>query len=264
MKVYVMVDIEGISGIYAREQVLRTESRFSEGRRYMTEDINYCVKGLKAAGVDEVIVCDCHGVSYSVIWENLTSEVDFCVSGFVPGKRFYGADDADAIILLGYHAMAGTAGGLLDHTYSSVDIQNIYVNGKAVGEIAFDAAIAGEQGIPVIMVSGDDKACNEAKEILPNVITACVKHGMGSFGAMLLPPEKAHQLIYDKAIEAVKNFKNCKPYTFEKPINCKVEVTERTVIANTRHTDYMKMIDGRTFLVTGDTAEEVLYRATKF
>lgn len=263
MKVYVMVDIEGISGVYTKSQVLPSEGRFMEGRRYMTEDVNYCVKGLKAAGVDEVIVCDCHGGSYSLIWENLTSEADFYISGHVLGQRLYGGEDADAVVLLGYHAMAGTAGAVLEHTFSSINIQNIYMNGKVIGEIAFDAAVAGEQGKPVIMVSGDDKACAEAKEILPNVTTACVKQGMGSFSAMLLPPEKAHRLIYDKAIEAVKNCKNCEIYTFEKPMRCTVEVTERTVISNTYHVPYLKVIDGRTFEVTGDSAEEILYRAIK-
>ena len=187
MKIYVMVDIEGISGIYTKQQVLPNESRFNEGRRYITEEINACVKGLKAGGADEVVVYDCHGGSYAAIWEDLCSDADYYISGSMPGVRFYGSDGADAMVFLGYHAMAGTQGAVLEHTYSSVGIQNIWVNGKAVGEIAMDAAIAGEQGIPVIMVSGDDKACEEAREIMPYVHTACVKRGMTSFGAMLLP-----------------------------------------------------------------------------
>jgi len=262
MKVYVMVDIEGISGIYTKPQVLPEEDRFCEGRKYMTGDINACVKGLKAGGADEVYVYDCHGDSYAAIWEDLCDEADYYISGLMPGVRFYGIDDADAIVLLGYHAMAGTQGGVLDHTYSSVHIQNIWVNGRAVGEIAMDAAIAGEKGIPVIMVSGDDKACSEAEEFLEGVKTACVKKGMSTFGAMLLPKEKAHKLIFDKAKEAVENIDKCKLFTFEKPMKAEVEVTERTVITNSYCAPYKKITGCRTFEVTADTAEQLLFRAT--
>lgn len=262
MKVYVMVDIEGISGIYTKSQVLPEASRFDEGRKYMTGDINACVRGLKAGGADEVIVYDCHGESYSAIWEDLCSEADYYISGHMPDVRFYGIEGADAIVLLGYHAMAGTRGGVLDHSYSSADIQNIWVNGKAVGEIAMDAAIAGEKGIPVIMVSGDDKACSEAESFLPGVTTACVKRGMSTFGAMLLPKEKAHKIIFDKAKEAVENIDKCKLFTFDKPMKAEVEVTERTVISNSYCAPYKKITGCRTFEVCADSAEALLFRAT--
>ena len=261
MNVYVMVDIEGISGIYTRSQVLPSEPRFAEGRRCMVEDVNSCVAGLKAAGVEKVYVQDCHGGSYSFLWDELSSDADYYICGSDAGERFIGLEDCDAIILLGYHAMAGTAGAVLEHSFSSVRIQNLYMNGEKVGEIAFDAAIAGEHGIPIIMVSGDDKACAEAKALLPNVTTACVKKGLDVFGAMLLPKEKAHKLIYDKTIEAVQNASNCGLFTFAKPMNCVVEVTERSVILEGTRSPYYEILDGRTYAVKGETAEEILFRA---
>lgn len=259
MKVFVMVDIEGISGIYSREQVLQDERRFSEGRKYMTADVNACVEGLHDAGVEEIYVCDCHGTSYSLIWDELSPLADYYICGRKIGKRFVGIEECDAIILLGYHAMAGTAYATLEHSYNSRRIQNLIMNGEPVGEIGFDAAIAGEYGKPIIMVSGDDKACDEAKKILPNVTTACVKRGISIFGAMLLPAEKAHTLIYEKAMEAVKNYRNCKPYTFDKPMNCRVEFVERTLI-NHPDASFVNIIDGRTVEVKGENAEEILFR----
>ena len=260
MNVYVMVDIEGISGVYTRSQVLPTENRFQEGRNYMVEDVNSCVAGLKAAGVDKVYVHDCHGGSYSFLWEHLTSEADYYICGSSAGVRYYGLEDCDAVILLGYHAMAGTARAVLEHSYNSTRIQNLYMNGEKVGELAFDAAIAGEYGKPIIMVSGDDKTCAEAKAFLPNVTTACVKKGTDVFGAMLLPKEKAHKLIYDKAIEAVQNAHLCKPYTFQKPMHCVVEGTERSVIIDAANSPYYEILDGRTVAVKGETAEEIIFR----
>ena len=177
MNVYLMVDIEGISGIYAREQVLPGESRFSEGRRYMTEDINACMKGLKDAGVDKIYVRDCHGGSYSVLWSEISDDADNVISGNMGEPRFGGIEDCDAVILLGYHAMAGTGAGILEHTWSSKIIQNVWMNGEKVGEMAIDAAILGDMDKPVIMISGDDKVCAEARACLPGVVTAEVKKG---------------------------------------------------------------------------------------
>lgn len=261
MNIYVMVDIEGISGIYTKEQVLPSESRFLEGRKYMTADVNACTRGLKAAGVEKIYVCDCHGGSYSLIWEELSSEVDYYICGDTADKRFWGIEDCDAVVLLGYHAMAGTLGAVLEHTWSSKNIQNVFMGNKRVGEIAFDAAVAAEYGKPVIMVSGDDKACREAREFLPNVVCAEVKKGIDICGAMLLPPETANELIYQKSMEAVRNMGNCSLFRFEKPYDCRVELTERSVLPNSKNASYVKIIDGRTYSLYADNMEELLFRS---
>ena len=261
MNVFVMVDIEGISGIYSKEQVTPGGSRFNEGRRFMTDEINACVSGLTAAGVEKIYVRDCHGGSYTLDWENASNDVDGYICGIHSDVRFAGIDEFDAVILLGYHAMAGTRGAVLEHTFNSTSIQNVYLNDSKVGEITIDAAILGEKNKKVIMVSGDDKACEEAKKFLPGVVTAEVKKGLDIEGAILLPKEKAHKLIYDKAIEAVKNIKNVKPLIIEKPISIKVELPERRPLPNSLGKPYLKILDGRTYSVDGDSVEEALFRA---
>lgn len=260
MNVYVMVDIEGISGVYTREQVTPDGSRFAEGRKYITEDVNACVKGLKAAGVDKIYVRDCHGGSYSFIWDQLSSDVEYFICGNTRDKRFLGIEDCDAVIFLGYHAMAGTQYAVLEHSWSSMHIQNIHINGKKVGEIAMDAAAAGEYGKPVIMISGDDLACKEAKEIMPNIVCAEVKKAANVIGAMLMPKEKAHKLIYDKAIEAVKNAENCKRFEFDKPLDVTVELSQRNMLPNSSRMPYTHVIDGRTYKVDADSTEQLIYR----
>jgi len=261
MNVYVMVDIEGISGIYNRDQVCEEHWQVSEGRRHLMGDINACVKGLKDAGVDKVYVHDCHGGGWMFDWEMASDLADGYVCGYVGDRRYANLEEFDAVILLGYHAMAGTQEAILEHTYSSKDVQNMYINGVKVGETAVDAAIAGEQGVPVIMVSGDDKVCAEAKAIMPDVVTAEVKKGLSRLGGTLLPPEKAHQLIYEKTIEAVKKADSIKPYVIPGPITCKMEMTEATRLFRPSVKPYMEILDGRTYTVTGDTVEQALWRA---
>ena len=258
MRIYVMVDIEGISGVYCREQVLPGESRFQEGRRFLTEDINACVTGLRDAGVDEIVVHDCHGGSYSLNWEDVSPEADGYICGSVGDRRYVDLQNFDGIILLGYHAMAGTRDAVLEHTFSSKSVQNMYLNGKPVGELAVDAAIAGQYGVPVIMVSGDDKLCAEAEHFLPGVVTAQVKKGLACFGAELLPPQKAHQLIHDKTMEAVQKLTERKPFEISAPVECRVEMVERTRLPNTLAKPYIRVLDGRTFELTADSVEQAL------
>ena len=110
MNVYIMADLEGISGLYCREQMTPDARRFSEARQYMTREVNLCAKACKEAGAEKVYVRDAHGGSYTLIWDQLSSDVDAAVCGITGDVRYPGLEDCDAVILLGYHAMAGTAG----------------------------------------------------------------------------------------------------------------------------------------------------------
>lgn len=232
MNIYIMVDLEGISGIFEPSQVMSDGVKYQEGRSLMAADINACVKACKEAGAEKVYVRDCHAGGNNVIWSNLCDDADYYIIGATRQERFPGLDDCDGVILLGYHAMAGTKNAILEHTFSSKNVQNFWINGKKAGEVAVDSGIVGDYGRPVIMVSGDDKVCREARELLPNVVTAEVKKGLGCFGGMLLPPRKAYAVIREKTIAAVKNLGKQKPLVFDKPILLRVEVTERTQLPN--------------------------------
>jgi len=265
MNIYIMTDLEGISGITSREQVLPEASRYAEGRRLMVNDINVVVRACKEAGAEKVYVRDCHGGGMNVIWSELCAEADGYIIGYTGDDRFPCLDECDAVILLGYHAMAGTPGGTLEHSMSSTSIQNYHINGVQAGEVAIDAGIVGDKGKPVIMVSGDDKVCREAEELLPWVVTAEVKRGITWRGGVLLPQQKAHALLREKTIEAIRhaeaNPDSVKPLQYAKPITMRVELVERGILPSSYAKPYMKIIDGRTYEVTGDTMEEVLFRA---
>lgn len=260
MNIYIMVDMEGISGIYCSEQVIKTGARYAEGVRYLADDINVCVKACKEAGADKVIVRDAHGGGTNAVWSELCDEADGYVMGDSGFERFPGLDECDAVILLGYHAMAGTFGATLEHSMSSKSIQNYWINDAVAGEVAIDAGIVGEHGKPVIMVSGDDKLCAEARALLPWVVTAEVKKGLSTQGALMLPRGKAHALLREKTIEAVRNAENAKPLVYDKPVTLRVELMERIALPNPLAKPYMKIIDGRTYEVVADTMEEALAR----
>ena len=260
MNIYIITDAEGISGIYDKEQVLPTGTRYNEGRAFLTEEINVCVEAAKEAGAEKVYVRDSHGGGNNVIWEKLSPKADYYITGTSMDNRMPGLQECDAVILLGYHAMAGTPEAILEHTMSSATVQNYWLNGKKAGEVGVDAAIAGDFGKPVIMVSGDDKVCKEAKELMPWIVTAEVKKGLACFYAMLLPKEKAAALLKAKVKEAIINFPNTKPLILDKPVKLRIEKCERSQLPYSGK-PYLRIIDGRTYEIEGATMEEALFRS---
>jgi D-amino peptidase len=260
MKVYVMVDMEGISGICRRGHVMEGDALHAEGCRFMTWDVNACVEGCFAGGAKQVVACDCHGGGGPhVIWEQLDPRAEYVI-GEGGRERIAGLDGFDALILLGYHAMAGTPEAILEHTMSSANWQNFWLNGRKTGEIGIDAAIAGEHGVPVVMVSGDDKACAEAQQFIPGVVTACVKYGIAVEGGRLLSSETAHKLIATRAAEAVQAAGKIVPVRIEPPIVARLERVSRGRLPVRGEKPYVRIIDGRTYEVTADTVEQAISR----
>ncbi len=262
MNIYIMADLEGISGIYTEEQIGPSMSRFDEGRRLMTREINLCAECCKAAGVDKVFVRDVHGGSYTVIWDELSPAVDAVISGWTGTNRFVGLGDCDGVILLGYHAMAGAEDALLEHTMIRHAYRRFKVNGTPFGEIGIDSAILGDYHVPVIMVSGSARACAEAKQFLPWVTTVEVKQDAADTGAVLLSPaesEKRMRVGVKAAVEALKSGKTG-IHVVEKPVRIRLECHTNHPLPKADGKAYMTVIDEHTYEVVGDTLEEALWR----
>lgn len=253
MKLYVFADMEGISGISGSDFV-KPDGRFYEnGRQYYTADVNACVSGCFKAGAEAVLVRDGHGCGNHMLWDALDSRVELFQGRNDTGAlRFPRIDECDAVILLGYHAMAGTPGAVLEHTYSSASIQNMWLNGKAVGETGLDAAIAAEYGKPTILVTGDDHVCREASAWIPGVVTCEVKKGFGCQGAFLLSMQTAHARIEAATIEAIKRFPLMKRMQVARPVTLRTEMVERGMIPREGESG-VRLIDGRTYERTGDS-----------
>jgi len=251
----VMADMEGISGICRSSQVKQEGEHYQIGRRYLTFDVNACVDGCFAGGAKKVVVRDAHGGGYHFIWEELDPRAEY-IQGASPIERMPDIESFDGLILLGYHAMAGTPRAILEHTMSSKSWQNFWMNGKKCGEVAIDAGIAGDHDVPTIMVSGDDKVCKEARKFIKGVQTVQVKKGLDVEGGILLPKEQAHKLIRESAAKAVKICKKIKPYKVKSPVTMRLELVSRGRIPVARK--HVKVIDGHTYEVVGPDVEETL------
>jgi len=250
-KVYIATDMEGCSGVTCSEQVAG-----EEGKQLMAGDMNACIEGCFAAGATEVVVRDHHGGGLNVNPELIDRRAKL-IQGSTPEKRFKDVEGAVAMILLGYHAKALTPGGTLAHSYSSASIQGMWLNGREVGEIGVDAAIAAEYNVPVVMVSGDDKCCAEARSWLPGVVTCQTKVGTGPQSAELVPLEKARRLITQKTAESLANRKAIRPIQIEYPATLRWDYLPKGSL-RTHNPAFKPFNNPRRVEKTGDSVEALL------
>jgi D-amino peptidase len=254
MKIFIFADMEGCSGISGSEFI---SGKYQDlGGKLMAADINACVAGCFEAGAKQVIVRDGHGAGTNFNPEEIDPRAEL-IQGATPGVRYPEIEGAAGLILLGYHAMAGTEGAVLEHTYSSKTVQNMWLNGRKVGEIGIDAAIAAERNVPVLLVTGDDKACQEAVSWIPGVLACQVKRGYCTQGAKLIAPATAREMIRQRTVEAVKRRKKAKLLKLDYPATLRVELIERQMLPTA---DHCVWIDGRTYERTGDSVEVLKLR----
>jgi D-amino peptidase len=250
-KVYISTDMEGCSGITCSKQVAG-----EQGKQLMAGDMNACIEGCFAAGATEVVVRDHHGGGRNVD-PNAIDRRAKLIQGATPGRRFQDLEGAAAIILLGYHAKALTPGGTLAHSYSSASIQGMWLNGRSVGEIGVDAAIAAEYKVPVVMVSGDDKACAEARDWLAGVVTCQTKKGTGPQSADLVPVEEARRLITQKTKEALARRQEIRPLAITYPATIRWDYLPKGSL-RTHDPTFQPVDNPRRVEKTGDSVEVLL------
>ena len=226
MKVFISTDLEGVSGIVSWQQTGPEGGQYyATARKLLTMDVNAAVEGVLEAGASEILVDDCHGAFLNIVYEDLHPEADI-VRGSDDGHRpqylMEGLDDSfDLVLLIGYHARGQDWPGILSHTYSSQAI-SVRFNGIEVSEARMGTAIAGAFGVPVGMISGDDRICAEVKGWLPGVETAVVKYALDRHTARCLSHKKALQRIRTAAKSAVQRADEFEPFTFEPPVRLEV------------------------------------------
>jgi D-amino peptidase len=207
MKLLIAADMEGITGVTNWNHVDPAHPEYQRFRRLMTADVNAAVRGAADAGVEDIVVADGHSNAENILIEDLDPRARLNSGSPSPFAMIQGIDQAvDAVFLIGYHARMGTANAILDHTWSSARVQNVWLNGTSVGEIGLNASVCGHFGAAVLLLSGDQSAAKEAVEWIPGIETVIVKRASGRSAAELLPPSKTQALIRESAQRALETF----------------------------------------------------------
>jgi D-amino peptidase len=259
VRVFVVSDLEGVSGIVKPGQTGGGAPMYEEARRLYTEEINAAVRGAKAAGATEIVVMDCHGAGAewsfnSLVPELLDEDCDFVVQDEWTEYTEFLEAGVDAALFVGMHAMAGTRTGVLNHTVSGQEWQNLWFNGRLVGETGINAALCGTWSCPVVLVTGDAAACAEGTALLGDgLVTVPVKTGIGSRSARNVAPVRARRMIEDGAKHALADPTRVEPYDPGSPCEIQVEFKVTHAADRLRFRTGVERLSDRTIVSRAET-----------
>src|SRR6266545_3109332 len=258
MRVHVISDMEGVAGIVKWQQVTGGDPMYEEGRRLYTEEINAAVRGAKAAGATEIVVMDCHGAGgdwsfNSLIPDALDPYCEYVVQEEWTDYTALLEEGCDAALFVGMHARAGIRDGVMNHTVSGQAWQNLWFNGTLVGETGINAALCGTWNCPVLLVTGDEATCSEARELLGTGLTTVpVKWGLGLRTARMVTPVRARELIEEGARKALGDLSAVRPYDPGRPCEIKVEYKSTSPPQKLRFQPGLVFPDDRTLVSRAD------------
>jgi D-amino peptidase len=250
-KVFMITDMEGVSGVFSTE--LQCEplesSRFQEAHKLLTGEVNAAVDGLLEGGATGVVVWDGHDSSRSLSALDINPKA-LLLTGMPVAPTLELDSSYSAMVFIGQHAMAGAMNGILNHSFSSLGVENMWINNKPVGEIGVRVMLAGTFGVPAIMLSGDAAACEELHALVPQAECAAVKSGASRTAGFMLPHPTAAALIRQKARRAMERLDEIPAYHIEGPVEAKVQFTTRGV-QYFQAREGVEQIDERTWAFRG-------------
>jgi D-amino peptidase len=203
-KVFISADMEGISGISGSDQLSATGGEYGRSRKMMADDVNAAIRGARAGGATDIVVNDSHGSMRNLRLEDLEPGVRLISHSFKKSGMMEGLDESfDAVIFIGYHAQAGSAGGLFAHTGSGV-VRDVRVNGRSLGEGGLNTLVAGWYGVPVVLVTGDDVAVKQVTAVANAAKSVVVKRAINPRAVELRPFKIVHEEIERVASDAIR------------------------------------------------------------
>jgi D-amino peptidase len=260
MRVYISVDMEGVAGVVHENQTDPVDPRhageYNRFRRLMTAEANAAIEGALAAGAERVLVNDSHWLMMNLLAEELHPAAELLSGGPKARSMVEGVElGFDAALFVGYHARAGVAHAVIDHTYTS-RVHEARLNGRPVGELAINAALAGTFDVPVALVSGDQALAAEARELLgPAVETVIVKHAVGRFAARSVSPAAACRLIREGTTAALG--RPHAPFRLAAPVRLEVDFALTQMADMAELAPGSVRTGGRTVSFTHDDYREV-------
>ena len=219
MKIYIQTDIEGVAGFcfFENRENPNYENILHRQRMYrlLTNEVNAAVKAAFDSGADEVFVNDNHGTGYNIIFEELDPRCRI-----IHGRNFSSNvwlpkldSSIDAMVLIGMHAMGGTPNSITPHSRWEINDGQMYLS-----ECTMACALAGDLGVPAVMLSGDDKICSETRDKIPGIVSVEVKEALSAFQACSLVPSRACQLIYEGVMQGIARRHTLRPFVVPGPV----------------------------------------------
>jgi len=261
VKIYVSVDIEGVSGVVHADMMMPSQLEYGRGRRLMTKDANAAIAGIADAGADYILVADGHGPMRNILVEELDQRAHL-MTGTGDARdacQLEGADTEsfDAAVFVGYHAMAKSTKAIHPHTIAGAVVSEIRINGRPHGETGLNAAVLASLGIPTVMVTGDATTMGEARDFLgDNIETVQVKEARGHNAAICRPLEACYADISAAAKRAVGDLGAVKLYVPEDPWTLEIDFNNMAQCNRASRTANVERTGPLSARIHGDTPWE--------
>jgi D-amino peptidase len=247
-------DMEGVTGVVDMNQVIPGASEYPFGQAMYMHDLLAVTDGLLQNADDEVWVYDIHFFGRNTILDDLDPRIKVICGKphYTPQNNGFLDGSFAGVILLGLHANAQQPEALLAHNYEH-GIRLMSVNGLIVGEIGLEALVAGEAGVPLVMVTGDSEGAREARELIPNVVTVEVKESLGLSSAVCYPPVLTRQWLKEGAARCADRVRELAPFVLTAPISLELSFYAGPLLEKLQKTmsDYLTSAD--TFKIHGDS-----------
>ncbi|WP_324904227.1 M55 family metallopeptidase [Baekduia sp.] len=226
IKILVSVDIEGVAGVVDWDDTLPGAPDYATARRLMTNEANAAIRGvLNHAPSAEVVVADAHARLRNLLPDALDRRARLVRGLPRPDLMLTGIDDhVDAVLMVGYHGKAGAEGAVLAHTLNGAVIQDVRCDGRSLGEIGLNAAYAAVHGAAPVLVTGDDRAGAEARDVAPGIHAVAVKRALGVWAAESMHPDEACERIEAAVPAALAAASEVRPPRFEGPVDLELDL----------------------------------------
>lgn len=204
-KILISADMEGATGVTWPADVEPGTEQWQRCRRMFTSDVNAAVAGLLDGGASEVIINEAHSTMRNILLEDLDPRAVMLTGRHKELSMVEGIQhsDVDGVAFLGYHAAAG-ADGVLAHTYLPNSITAVMVNGVRASEGLLNSYVAAQYGVPIVLVTGDDRTCADAEGYAAGVPAVAVKDCVSRYAAVCRPPEVTAAAIKAAARDGMK------------------------------------------------------------
>ncbi|MBQ3707911.1 MAG: M55 family metallopeptidase [Clostridia bacterium] len=203
-RILLLCDLEGVNLVVGEPYrgLGRDSEQWEIARRQAAKELNAAADALLEAGAETVGLWDNHGGGGNIDEADLDPRITV-IHPTGPRLRF-AAGQFDCVCFFGYHAMEGTLGGVLAHTMSSATVQFYKLNGRFIGEVDMDAAIAASHGIPSCFFAGGDLACRQAERAVEGITTVVTKTELSRNRAVFRDNDALFGEIREKIVQAVQ------------------------------------------------------------
>ncbi|MEE1941900.1 M55 family metallopeptidase [Streptomyces sp. TRM 70361] len=190
-KILISADMEGATGVTWPADVLPGTPQWERCRVLFTSDVDAAVTGFLAGGADEVLVNEAHWTMRNLLLERLDERARLLTGRHKALSMVEGVQhgDVDGVAFVGYHTGAGDE-GVLAHTYLANSITGVWLDGERASEGRLNAAVAAEYGTPVVLVTGDDRTCADARGWAPGALAVAVKDHVSRYAAVCRTPAR--------------------------------------------------------------------------